>query len=263
MEVNTDKQENLLDSLEAMPNGALKQLLLWHNWPKTALFFFVILMVLLDIASNSIISVISVAGVLILLISICYCCYVWGMRKLRKSNTVDHPYQSYLETDLSISEESAAHLARLVVVKLNPILLKLRSLFLIEDLLDSLKLLVTLCGLNVVGDYINGMTLLVLGFILVFTLPKLYEWKKPMIDMQLKHLQRLKNRLFCSKKKTHSSAPTATVDPQVISSKLRPKSNGIDSENQHNTGQFISTDQEYVWQQQEMPHEDYMHYKDQ
>lgn len=163
MEFNKDNQENLLDTLDAMPNSELKQLLLWHNWPKTAVFFFVILMILLDIASNSIISVVSVAGVLILSISICYCCYVWGMRKLRKSNVLDHPYKSYLEIDLSISEDSAARLARLFVVKLNPILLQLRSLFLIEDLLDSLKLLVMLCGLNVVGDYINGMTLLVLG----------------------------------------------------------------------------------------------------
>jgi len=162
MEFNKHILENIPES-ETMPNGKLKQLLYWENWRKTATFFFLTLMILWDIAAHSVISVVSVAGVLMLSLSICYFGYVWGLRKLRKSNIMDHPYQRYLEIDLSISEEAAASLARLAVINLNPFLMKMSSLFLIEDLLDSLKLLVMLCGLNIVGDYINGMTLLVIG----------------------------------------------------------------------------------------------------
>ncbi|KAH8372298.1 hypothetical protein KR093_010973 [Drosophila rubida] len=238
------------------------QLLLWRNWRKTALIFFLTLMIILDIASNSIISVVSVVGVLIVLISISYCCYIWGMRKLRKSSIMDHPYQRYLETDVSISEEAAARLARLVVIKVNPMLGHLRAFFLIEDLVDSLKFLVVLCGLNVLGDYVNGMTLLLIGFVLLFTLPKVYEWKKPMINNQLKHLQGFKTRLLSTKKKTHSSAPTVTVDPQVISSN-RQKTNGIECDTEPlNLAQFISSESDYAWPPQELAGEDYQHYKE-
>ncbi|KAH8411155.1 hypothetical protein KR222_008798 [Zaprionus bogoriensis] len=254
------KGDNIpFDSLETWPNGGLKQLLLWKNWRKTALVFSLILMLLLDIASNSIISVVSVAGVLVLLTSISYWCFVWGMRKLRKSNKVEHPYQSYLEIDFNISEDAAVQLARLFVFKVNPILKRLSSFFLVEDLFDSIKFLMFLCGLNVVGDYTNGITLIVVGFILIFTLPKFYEWKKPFIDMQLQHLQRLKNHFLCSKKKTLPS-PTATVDPQIISSKQLQKTsaNDIDVDQQ-----FVSSDfgNDYNWQQHDITMQDYQHIK--
>lgn len=158
-----NKSNNILDSLQAWPNCGIKALLLWHNWRKTALVFFVMLMLLLDIAANSIISVMSVVGILMLLASISYWCLVWGIRKLRKSNTIEHPYQNYLEIDFNISEEAAVQLARLFVIKLNPIIKRVRTLFLVEDFLDSLKLLVLLCVFNVVGDYTNGITVIVVG----------------------------------------------------------------------------------------------------
>ncbi|KAH8260889.1 hypothetical protein KR044_000017 [Drosophila immigrans] len=262
MEFNKVNQENKQGSMEPLSNDELMQLLLWRNWRKTAIFFCLSLVMLLDIASNSIISVVSVLGVFIVLVSISYCCYVWGMRKLRKSSIVDHPHQRYLETDVTISEENAAHLARLIVVKLNPILCQLRSFFLIEDLMDSLKFMLALCALNVLGDFVNGMTLLVIGFVLLFTLPKLYEWKKPMIKNQLKHLQCLKNRLLSTKKKSHSSAPTVTVDPQVISFN-RQKTNGIDCDaEQHNLAQFMADEPDYAWPQQDLPVDGYQHYKE-
>ncbi|XP_062134354.1 reticulon-3-B [Drosophila sulfurigaster albostrigata] len=260
MEFNKDN-DCKMGSKDSGTNSEFMQLILWRNWRKTSFVFLLMLMILMDIASNSIISVVSVFGVLIVLISMSYCCHIWGMRKLSKSHIMDHPYQNFLETDVSISEESAARLARLIVIKVNPILCQLRSLILIEDFVDSLKFLIALCGLNVLGDYINGMTMVLIGFVMLFTLPKLYEWKKPFINNQFKHLQQLKTRLFATKKKSHSSAPTVAVDPQVISSN-RQKSNGIDCEiDQLNMGQYISAESDYDWAQEDVSMEDYQHYK--
>jgi len=78
--------------------------------------------------------------------------------------------------------------------------------------------------------------------------------------MQLQNLQRLKSRLLGTKKKVNSSAPTATVDPQFVSSKLKQKTNG---ETEYKIGQFNSTQQDYDWELQDIPHEDYLDYKDQ
>ncbi|EDV97887.1 GH17123 [Drosophila grimshawi] len=218
-----------------------QELLLWHNWRKTALIFILTLTLLLDIAVNPIISVMSVAGAIILGISMCYCCYVWGMRKLHKSNDVKHPCQRYLDMDVTISEETAEQLADLILLILNPILLHLRSLFLVEDLFDSLKLLLLLCSLNIVGDHIDGMTLLLAGFVLLFTVPKLYEWKKPTINMQLLQLQQLKTLLLSSENK---KIPIVSVDPKLMSPNSIQDPNGSDNELDDNGEQFNSFDQD-------------------
>lgn len=160
MDTNKD---NILDSLQAWPNCGLKKLLLWHNWRKTALIFFIMLILLLDIAANSIISVASVVGILLLLASLSYWSFVWGMRKLRKSNIIENPYQSYIEIDLQISEEAAVQLTRLFIIKLNPIVKRLYLLFLVDDFLDSLKFLLLLGVLNIVGDYTNGISVIIVG----------------------------------------------------------------------------------------------------
>lgn len=142
---------------------AWRALVLWQNWRRTALFFIFTLTLLLDMATNPVISVVSVAGAITISICIAYCCYVWGMRKLRKSGNAEHPLKRYLDMDVTISRKTAEQLAHLLVSKLNPILLRLRSLFLVEDMLDSMKMLLIFCCLNIVGDFIKGMTLLVVG----------------------------------------------------------------------------------------------------
>lgn len=158
MDLNERVQQNL-----PAPLAAWQALLLWHNWRKTGLLFIMVLTLLLDMATNPVISVVSVAGAITISLTISYSCYVWGMRKLRKSCVVEHPLKQYLEMDVTISAKTTEQLAHMLVSKLNPILLRCRSLFLVEDMLDSLKLLLIFCGLNIVGDYINGMTLLLVG----------------------------------------------------------------------------------------------------
>ncbi|EDW70693.1 uncharacterized protein Dvir_GJ11400 [Drosophila virilis] len=263
MELNERMHENIAASWKAW-----QALLLWHNWRKTALFFCLMLTLLLDMASNPVISVVSVAGAIAISISICYSCYVWAMRKLRKSSAVEHPLKRYLDMDVTISKETAEHLAYVLALKLNPILLRLRSLFLVEDLLDSLKLLMMLCGLNIVGDYVNGMTILVLAFVLLFTLPKLYEWKKKTINKKLQQLQLFKNQLLTPKCKINA-VPTATVDPQFMETDLNQKANYMDNELDNNTGQFISYEQDsgqdytsdHSWQTSDMNIEAFQHIK--
>ncbi|KAI8422115.1 hypothetical protein MSG28_006036 [Choristoneura fumiferana] len=58
-------------------------------------------------------------------------------------------------------------------------------LFLVEDLVDSLKFGVLLWCLTYVGACFNGITLIILGWIALFTLPKAYEMNKPQVDANL------------------------------------------------------------------------------
>lgn len=85
------------------------------------------------------------------------------MRKLRKNNIKEHPYQSYIEIDFKISEEAAVQLTRLFVTKVNPIIKRLCLLFLVDDFLDSLKFLLLLGVFNILGDFINGISVIIVG----------------------------------------------------------------------------------------------------
>lgn len=94
-------------------------------------------------------------------------------------------FREYLEKDLSVPKERVHELADLLVKHCDQLVLRLRSLFLVEDLVDSLKLALLLWVLTYVGSWFNGMTLIILGFVALFTLPKVYETYKVEIDQYL------------------------------------------------------------------------------
>ena len=68
-----------------------------------------------------------------------------------------------LDTDVTIPSEKVHEVADLVSVRLNASLIELRRLFLVEDLVDSVKFAVALWGLTYVGSMFNGLTLIIIG----------------------------------------------------------------------------------------------------
>lgn len=68
-----------------------------------------------------------------------------------------------LELDIALSQERIQQLATSAVAHVNAALIELRRLFLVEDLVDSIKFGVLLYCLTYVGAIFNGMTLIILG----------------------------------------------------------------------------------------------------
>jgi hypothetical protein len=62
---------------------------------------------------------------------------------------------------------------------------ELRRLFLVEDLVDSLKFAVMLWCFTYIGAWFNGLTLFIMAFVSLFTLPKVYETYQAQIDVYL------------------------------------------------------------------------------
>lgn len=115
-------------------------------------------------------------------------------------------YREYLESDLTLSQERVQQVSTVAVSHLNAAVTELRRLFLVEDLVDSIKFGVLLYCLTYVGALFNGMTLIILckfcvfseiwsnitnkassfitAFIALFSLPKVYETNKTVIDAQ-------------------------------------------------------------------------------
>lgn len=115
-------------------------------------------------------------------------------------------FREYLEYELALPQEKVQQIANVGVVHINAFLAELRRLFLVEDLVDSIKFGLLLWCLTYLGAWFNGMTLVILGeytfilcnkffllyllnfftgFVSLFTLPKVYENNKQSIDTYL------------------------------------------------------------------------------
>lgn len=72
-------------------------------------------------------------------------------------------YREYLELDLTLSQEKVQHIAGVAVAHINGFTAELRRLFLVEDIIDSIKFGVILWVFTYIGAWFNGMTLVILG----------------------------------------------------------------------------------------------------
>lgn len=71
--------------------------------------------------------------------------------------------REYLELDLTLSQEKVQHIAGVAVAHINGFTAELRRLFLVEDIVDSIKFGVILWVFTYIGAWFNGMTLVILG----------------------------------------------------------------------------------------------------
>lgn len=110
-----------------------------------------------------------------------------------------------MDVDITVSQEKSQEVCGSVVAHLNGFVTELRRLFLVEDFIDSLKFGGILWLLTYVGAWFNGMTLVTMGkfvvlavtvktsstfnlllaYVALFTLPKVYENNKQSIDAYL------------------------------------------------------------------------------
>jgi len=82
-------------------------------------------------------------------------------------------YRTLLEAEITLTEEKVQEVASVAVSHVNCTLSELRRLFLVEDLVDSIKFGVLLWVFTYVGAWFNGMTLIILGKTTYF----LYSYK--------------------------------------------------------------------------------------
>jgi len=73
-----------------------------------------------------------------------------------------------LDFDLTLSPEKVQQIAGTIVQHINAYVSELRRLFLVEDLVDSLKFALLLWLLTYIGAIFNGMTVITLGKITTF-----------------------------------------------------------------------------------------------
>ncbi|XP_012150640.1 reticulon isoform X6 [Megachile rotundata] len=168
----------------AIKKEELAALIYWRDPKKSGAVFGCILGVLLSLAYFSLISVLAYLSLLVLTGTIAFRIYKTVLQALQKTSD-GHPFKDILELDLTLSAEKVHEVAVVAVAHANAAISELRRLFLVEDFVDSLKFGVLLWCLTYVGSWFNGMTLIIIGVIALFTLPKVYETNKAQIDQNL------------------------------------------------------------------------------
>ncbi|XP_069855896.1 reticulon-2-like isoform X3 [Dipodomys merriami] len=170
-------------------------LLYWKDSRTSAVVFTGLMVSLLCLLHFSIVSVASHVALLLL-------CGTISLRVYRKMLQAVHrgdganPFQAYLDVDLTLTPEQRERLSHQIASHVVSAAKQLRHFFLVEDLVDSLKLALLFYILTFVGAVFNGLTLLILGVIALFTVPLLYQQHQAQIDQyvglvtnQLSHIK--------------------------------------------------------------------------
>ncbi|XP_066127886.1 reticulon-2 isoform X1 [Saccopteryx bilineata] len=188
--VSTDQSEFTLE-----PQLLVADLLYWKDTRTSGLVFTGLMVSLLCLLHFSIVSVAAHVALLLL-------CGTISLRVYRKVLQAVHrgdganPFQAYLDVDLTLTREQTERLSQKIASQVVSAATQLRHFFLVEDLVDSLKLALLFYILTFVGAIFNGLTLLILGVIGLFTIPLLYRQHQAQIDQyvglvtnQLSHIK--------------------------------------------------------------------------
>ncbi|XP_072907105.1 reticulon-1-A-like isoform X8 [Hemitrygon akajei] len=156
-------------------------LIYWRDIKKTGLVFGASLFLLLSMTIFSIVSVIAYLGLAVLSVTISFRIYKGILQAVQKSDD-GHPFKACLEKDVTVSDELVHKYSDIGLGHVNYVITELRRLFLVQDLVDSLKFTVLMWLLTYVGALFNGLTLLIIALVAVFSIPVVYERHQAQID---------------------------------------------------------------------------------
>ncbi|XP_016358935.1 reticulon-1-A-like isoform X2 [Sinocyclocheilus anshuiensis] len=180
--------DETLDRPSAHWKHKVLELLYWRDVRSSGLLFGCSLFLLLSLLSCSIISVLSYSTLALLSVTVSFRTYRGVLQAVQKSDE-GHPFKQYLEKDVALSKDVVQRHSDAVLSRIDGVLKELRRLFLVEDLIDSLKFAVFLWVLTYVGAWFNGLTLLILGLIGAFSGPVVYEKHQTPIDQFISTLK--------------------------------------------------------------------------
>ncbi|XP_065776713.1 reticulon-2 isoform X2 [Muntiacus reevesi] len=194
-------------------------LLYWKDTRTSGVVFTGLMVSLLSLLHFSIVSVAAHVALLLL-------CGTISLRVYRKVLQAVHrgdganPFQAYLDVDLTLTREQTERLSQQIASRVVSAAIQLRHFFLVEDLVDSLKLALLFYILTFVGAVFNGLTLLILGVIGVFTVPLLYRQHQAQIDQ---YVGLVTNQLSHIKAKIRAKIPGTGALASVAAAVSGPK----------------------------------------
>merc|ERR1711936_124500 len=159
-----------------------EHLLYWNNPLESGVVFGSVLVLIVAVKYMSLISVIANLGLALVTSTVAFRIYKSVLSAVKKTEDAGHPFKKYLDTDTTLSGDKVLQFTDNLVNKFNALLKKLKSVFLVEDFVESLKFAVAMYLLTYVGRMINGLTILILIWVSIFSAPRIYRDNQAKID---------------------------------------------------------------------------------
>ncbi|CAL9686503.1 unnamed protein product [Knipowitschia caucasica] len=184
-EAETHKEDVKKTDIAVIFKGFSKQkamdLLYWRNMKQSGAMFSSALLLLFSLTQFSVVSVAAYLALAALSATISFRIYKSVLQAVQKTDE-GHPFKAYLEVEMTLSQDQISKYADKILLYTNTCMKELRRLFLVQDLIDSIKFAVLMWLLTYVGALFNGLTLLILGVVSMFTMPVVYEKHQAQID---------------------------------------------------------------------------------
>jgi len=161
-------------------------LIYWRDISRSAVAFGTILSLLVSLAFFSIISVLSYACLGVLCVTTIIRVFDFVSAKFQSSSSSGQEESGILRRcfarTINLQEDKVHQQVDVLIRHVQYYVLRLQQWFLVEDLIDSLKFAAILWALTYVGAWFSGLALLIIAFVGLFTIPKVYEVYKVPLD---------------------------------------------------------------------------------
>ncbi|XP_061637742.1 reticulon-2a isoform X5 [Phyllopteryx taeniolatus] len=196
-------------------------LIYWKDTERTGIVLTGLVVGLLCLFQLSIITVVSTASLTIVCFTMSVRIYYKILHTLNWG-VGEHPFKSYLDMDISFSgEQTELYMQKVIVMTLYAVD-SLKRLFFVSNLLESLKLLVLIYLVTYLGDLCNGLTLLIIGVIALFSLPLFYRRHQEQVDNIIGRIQaHIDNLKDFVRRLAHGGAPPPDMTPGGAKPKIQ------------------------------------------
>jgi len=161
---------------------ALPNILYWEDPVQSGAVFGTVLVTLVSLCYYSLITVVSYTCLTLLMVVLAVKLYSYVMVMLKKAEPGSDPLAMVAAMPVTVPADTISNMSPCVAATLNNFTTELRRLFLVENMVDTIKFGLSLWLLTYLGSWFNFLTLIILGWLGLFTLPKLYLNNQAQVD---------------------------------------------------------------------------------
>jgi len=188
-----------------LSKDCLNSLIYWDNPRDSGIAFGSVLVCLLAVRYISLISVMGNLALALVTATMSFRIYKSVLAAVNKTSE-GHPFKQYLEYDVNLPSDKVAEMTDSLLTRLNNTLTRLKTVFLVEDIIESIKFAVVMYFLTYIGALVNGLTLVILVWVSLFSIPRVYRDNQKQID---EAILPLKTKLSDLQSKVKSALPAA------------------------------------------------------
>ncbi|KAH7730783.1 Protein RET-1 g [Aphelenchoides avenae] len=160
------------------------EIIYWRDPKKSGIALAAILVAIFLVAKLPLISLVAYSALAILAGTLGFRVFKLAESQVKKTDP-SNPFNPYLERDIVVPQEKVHAQVDVFVEHVQNAVVQLRRLFLVENLVDSIKFGLLLWTLTYIGAWFSGLALVIIFVLGVFSVPKFYEVYKEPIDQYL------------------------------------------------------------------------------